>query len=128
MTMQDDLGARTHAAEVQQCIARCRDTHQLSIAALEQCSRLGGAHATPAYLHLLHDTAQVTLATADALAQPAPDAARTCARCAEVTHQAAQATEGRAPDPRMQTFIRHCRACAAACRHLAQMTDEPGSA
>lgn len=123
MTMHDDLDARMHAVEVQQCIAVCQDTHRRSIAAIEHCIGLGGVHATPFYLHLLHNTAQITLVTADGLAQHVPDAARTCVRCAEVTHQAAQATEGLAPDTLMQTFIRQCRACAAACRHVAPLLD-----
>ncbi len=108
------------STEMQQCVDECMRCHAICLATVGHCLELGGKHADPAHIGLLHDCAQICATSADFMLRGSSLHWRTCAVCAEVCRACAEDCDRIAGgDEMMQRCAQECRRCAESCERMA---------
>lgn len=95
--MSRDMGATGRVA----CIEACWECHLICLSmATGHCLRLGGAHASPEHLRLMHACADLCQGTADQMIMESPFHRQASALCAAI-----------------------CDACMESCRRVGDMDE-----
>ena len=115
----------THSAmstEMQQCIQECLNCHSVCLATAHHCLAMGGRHAAPEHITLLHDCAQSCQTSADFMLRHSRLHGRACAFCAEVCRACEQSCRAMGGDDEMlKQCAEACRRCAESCDRMARM-------
>lgn len=108
--------------EMQQCIQNCEDCHRICMETEQHCLQMGGKHAEPSHIRLLHDCAQICQTSADFMIRGSEFHGMTCGVCADICARCADDCERVDPgDPMMKQCADMCRRCAESCRQMASM-------
>ena len=110
--------AEHRSQEMNDCIDNCTRCHAICLETINYCLAKGGKHAEPGHITLLSVCADICATSADAMLLGASVHNVTCAACAEICRQCAQACE-RMGDPEMDRCASVCRRCAESCDAMA---------
>ena len=108
----------TADAAMKSCIDNCDDCHSICLETVTWCLDQGGKHASPDYVKLLQDCAEICQISANFMIRGSRFHALTCGACAEICEQCADKCEQLDGD-QMQACAEECRRCAASCREMA---------
>ena len=113
--------ADTHVPpKMQQCIANCSDCHDVCLATIAHCLRLGGGHAAREHITALLDCAQACESSRDFMLRGSTLHAGMCGFCADACERCAESCEQTAAgDEVMRNCAEICRRCAESCRQMA---------
>ena len=100
------------------CIAACSECHQVCLATIAHCLKMGGKHALPAHIRLLLDCAQICQTSADFMVRTSPHHGLTCGACAEICRACARSCR-ELDGPEMQRCAEVCARCADSCEEMA---------
>ena len=110
----------TSSTEMQQCIERCSDCHDVCVETARHCLERGGAHAGAEHVLALLDCAQLCDTSRDFMLRGSAQHAEVCGRCAEACERCAESCESiDASDEVMRRCAEECRRCAESCRAMA---------
>src|SRR5947208_376209 len=110
------------SAEMERCIQRCTECHNICLQTIAYCLRMGGKHASPEHIGLMMDCAAICETSAKFMLHGSHFHNRTCAVCAEVCEACAAECEQMAGGDRaMQMCAEICRACAQTCHEMASV-------
>ena len=114
------VGSAQHdmAAEMRACIDLCQKCRAICLSMVDQCLKMGGAHAAPGHIRVLLDCAEICGTAADFMARGSGHHAHICRECAEICEECALSCKGLAG---MESCIEVCLACAKSCREMAAM-------
>jgi CBS domain-containing protein len=107
------------AIDLQNCIASCRQCHDVCTQTLSHCVERGGRHVQPAHIRLLLDCIEICNANVSFMLRGSDLHSSTCTTCAEVCEWCAGDCERLADDEQMRTCAEICRACGHSCREMA---------
>jgi CBS domain-containing protein len=107
------------AIDLQNCIASCRQCHDVCIQTLSHCVERGERHVQPAHIRLLLDCIDICNASVSFMLRGSDLHHATCTACAEICEWCAGDCERLADDDQMRTCAEICRACARSCREMA---------
>jgi hypothetical protein len=112
--------------EIQQCILRCHECHDLCVSTIQHCLQMGGKHAMPRHISLLMDCSQICHTAEDFMLRNSASHMRVCGVCAEICELCAQDCQRIDPnDTQMQACAEACRRCAESCYHMANQMPTP---
>ena len=110
--------AEHRSQDMNECIENCTRCHAICLETINYCLAKGGKHAEPGHISLLSACADICATSADAMLLGASVHNVTCAACAEICRQCAQACE-RMGDQEMDRCASMCRRCAESCDGMA---------
>ena len=105
--------------DMQTCISRCSDCHQVCLETLAYCIEKGGEHAEASHLRLLMDCAQICHLSADFIVRKSEFGEQACNLCGDICERCADSCDAIGDDAQMQRCAEVCRNCAQACREAA---------
>ena len=102
------------------CITNCSDCHDLCLATVQHCLKMGGEHASPEHIRTLLDCAQACDASRDFMLRGSDLHHAYCAACADACERCADDCERLGGDDEvMRACAEACRRCAESCRAMA---------
>ncbi len=108
--------------EMKECIDNCLDCYRLCAETANHCLSMGGKHAEPEHIQLLQDCAEICQTSADFMARGSHRHNQTCALCAKICQECAEACDQMAGgDSLMKECADACRKCAQSCETMARM-------
>jgi CBS domain-containing protein len=105
--------------DLQDCIASCRQCHDVCVQTLNHCVEQGGRYVQPAHIRLLLDCIDICKTNIAFMLRRSDLHHATCATCAEVCEWCAGDCERLADDEQMRICAEICHACARDCRAVA---------
>lgn len=105
--------------DLHECIASCRQCHDVCVQTLSHCIEQGGRHVQPAHIRLLLDCIDICKTSVAFMLRGSDLHGSVCATCAEVCEWCAGDCERLADDERMRACAEACHACARICREMA---------
>lgn len=112
-----------HAAgdDMKQCIRNCQECHALCTQTIMHCLKLGGRHATPEFIRLLVDCAQLCETNIDYMLRDSTLHGRMCRICSDACRQCAQECEKvMGDDQLLKQCAEMCRRCGDSCDRMAK--------
>lgn len=113
------MDSHMSSSELADCIKRCQECHEACLSAVAHCLEKGGPHADAAHIILLLDCAEICQASANFMLRGSALHGRTCAACAEICRQCAEACAAMGEDELMRRCAETCRQCAESCQAMA---------
>ena len=106
-------------AEMQRCIQRCTECHNICTQTITHCLMLGGEHADPSHIGLLMDCAQICETSADFMMRASHRHVKVCGLCEDICKACAEECERTAGGDRtMMLCAEACRRCAESCHDM----------
>jgi len=115
-----------NSADLEECIRLCwQARHTVQKTLVEHCLAKGGKYVSPTHVQSMLDCMDMCQAAADFMTRGSPLHTSVCAAAANVADACADSCESLQPndakaDGEMQRCADTCRACAIACRDMAQ--------
>ena len=106
---------------MKQCIENCTECHNICVATLAHCLKLGGKHVEGAHLMTLIDCADTCRASTDFMLRGSELHPKVCGVCAEACERCAKSCAQFGDDAEMKACADVCRRCAESCRQMAGM-------
>jgi CBS domain-containing protein len=110
---------QTTTIDLQECIATCRQCHDVCLQTLSHCIEQGNRHLQPAHMRLLLDCIDICQTNVAFMLRGSDLHQSTCATCADVCEWCAGDCERLADDEQMRTCAEVCHECARICRAMA---------
>ena len=108
-------------AELQECIANCRECGTVCSETVRHCLDAGGELASAAVVTRLLDCVDTCFTSAKFMARRSELHPRACGLCAEACTRCAEACERFPDDEVMRRCAEICRRCAESCQRMASM-------
>ena len=105
--------------DMQSCISKCHECHQVCLETLTHCLDKGGKHAEAAHIRLLIDCARICDLSADFVIRKSPFGEKACYLCGDICEKCAASCESIGDDEQMRRCAHVCRQCAESCRETA---------
>lgn len=100
------------------CITNCSECHDICVATVEHCLRMGGEPAAAEHIRTLLDCAQACDACRDFMLRGSDLHHAYCGVCAQACERCAESCE-RFDDEVMRECAQTCRRCVDSCRTMA---------
>lgn len=105
--------------DMQSCISKCHECHQVCLETLTYCLEKGGKHAEGAHVRILMDCALICELSADFIIRKSPFGEQACNLCGDICEKCAESCESIGDDEQMRRCAEVCRQCAESCRESA---------
>ncbi len=105
--------------EMQKCIDRCTECHNICVETITYCLQMGGHHSDPGHIRILMDCADICRTSADFMLRGSDLHSQACGLCADVCERCARDCDQFANDDRMKACAEECRRCTESCRRMA---------
>ncbi len=109
--------------EMQECIDRCTECHQLCTDTAAYCLQQGGRHADFVHMTLLLDCAEICQTSANFMLRSSELHGWVCGVCAEICKQCGESCEEFDSDEQMHRCAEACARCTESCRQMAGMAE-----
>ncbi len=109
--------------EMQGCIGRCTECHDMCLDTSSYCLQQGGKHAHYPHITLLTDCAEICQTSANFMLRGSELHGWVCGVCAEICKQCAEECEKFEADRQMERCAEVCAACTESCRQMAGMAE-----
>lgn len=106
-------------AEMEHCIARCLECHEVCLQTVGHCLEKGGRHAEAAHIRLLLDCTEICQTSAHFMLRGSDLHTETCRACSVVCERCAEDCLRFGNDPEMKECAEVCRRCAESCAQMA---------
>lgn len=107
--------------DMQQCIQNCLACHRVCMDTITYCLQQGGKHAMADHVRLLMDCAEICQTSANFMIRGSALHKFTCAVCAEICLQCAEACNSFGNDPKMELCQEASRHCAESCKQMSNL-------
>ena len=104
---------------LQECIAACRQCHEICLQTVEYCLAQGGTLAEPSRVRAMLDCADLCQTSVAFMLRGSELHHLTCEVCADVCEHCAKGCEETLGVEQLMECAETCRACASICREMA---------
>lgn len=104
---------------VKECIDACSDCHEVCVATVDHCLKMGGRHAEAGHVRLLLDCAEICETSANFMLRGSDAQMEVCSLCADIGEACAKSCDALG-GPEMEKCAEACRRCAESCRRMSR--------